>query len=51
MKTFEEVYTAWHDRKSINWTKESAVVSNSLMTNHVIPALGNKPVTSVAKSI
>ena len=47
MKTFNEVYTTWHDRKSINWTKESAVVSNSLMTNHVIPALGNKPVDKI----
>ena len=47
MKTFNEVYRTWHDRKSINWTKESAVVSNSLMTNHVIPALGNKPVDKI----
>ena len=47
MKTFNEVYTAWHDRKSINWTKESAIVSNSLMTNHVIPALGNKPIDKI----
>jgi len=47
MKTFQEIYTTWHDRKSINWTNESAVVSNSLMTNHVIPALGNKPIDKI----
>ena len=47
MKTFNEVYTTWHDRKSINWTKDSAVVSNSLMTNHVLPMLGNKPINEI----
>ena len=47
MKTFEEVYTTWHDRKKKNWTNESAVVSNSLMTNHVIAAIGNKPINTI----
>ena len=47
MKTFNEVYTTWHDRKSINWTKDSAVVSNSLMTNHVLPMLGDKPINEI----
>ena len=47
MNTFNDVYTIWHDRKKINWTKESAVVSNSLMTNHVIPALGDKPIDKI----
>lgn len=47
MKTFNEVYTTWHDRKKKNWTNESAVVSNSLMTNHVIAAIGNKPINTI----
>ncbi len=47
MNTFNDVYTTWHNRKSINWTNESAIVSNSLMTNHVIPALGDKPIDKI----
>ena len=47
MKTFNEVYLTWHDRKTINWTKDSAVVSNSLMTNHVLPMLGDKPINEI----
>ena len=47
MKTFEEVYTTRHDRKMVNWSKDSAIVSDSLMTNHVIPALGKKPIDKI----
>ena len=47
MKTFNEVYTSWHNIKKNNWTDESAVVSNNLMTNHVIPSLGSKLVNKV----
>jgi len=47
MNTFNEVYTTWHDRKMTNWTKDSAVVSHSLMTNHVLPMLGDKPINEI----
>jgi len=47
MKTFNEVYTSWHNIKKNNWTDESVVVSDNLMTNHVIRVIGNKPVNKV----
>jgi len=47
MNTFNEVYTTWHDRKMTNWTKDSAVVSHSLMTNHVLAAIGDKPINKI----
>lgn len=47
MKTFNQVYDSWHDRKKKNWTDESAIVSNSLMKNHVLNAIGNKPVDKI----
>ena len=47
MNTFNDVYKSWHNRKMINWTKESAIVSDSLMTNHVIKAIGNKPINKI----
>lgn len=47
MNTFNEVYTTWHNRKMNNWTKESAIVSDSLMTNHVINVLGDKPINKI----
>ena len=47
MNTFNEVYTTWHDRKMTNWTKDSAVVSHSLMTNHVLPMLCDKPINEI----
>ena len=47
MNTFNDVYTSWHNRKMNNWTKESAIVSDSLMTNHVINVLGDKPINKI----
>jgi len=47
MNTFNDVYTSWHERKKKNWTKESAIVSDSLMTNHVVKAIGNKPINKI----
>jgi len=45
--TFKDVYTSWHNRKMINWTTESANVSDSLMTNHVLDAIGDKPINKI----
>ena len=47
MNTFNDVYTSWHNRKMINWTTESANVSDSLMTNHVLDAIGDKPINKI----
>jgi len=47
MNTFNDVYSSWHERKKKNWTKESAIVSDSLMTNHVVKAIGNKPINKI----
>jgi len=47
MNTFNDVYTSWHNLKMTNWTKESSIVSNSLMTNHVLDAIGNKPINKI----
>jgi len=47
MNTFNDVYSSWHERKKKNWTKESAIVSDSLMTNHVVKVIGNKPINKI----
>ena len=39
MNTFNDVYTSWHNRKKVNWTTQSAYVSHSLMSNHVLKAI------------
>ena len=47
MNTFNDVYSSWHNRKMNNWTKESAIVSDSLMVNHVIPIIGSKSIDKI----
>ncbi len=45
--TFNDVYTSWHNRKKVNWTTQSAYVSHSLMSNHVLKAIGDKPINKI----